>query len=176
MRPNATARRYARAAYEVASEHGNVEQWFEEVRRAVGIFAEPHAAEYFRDPNISRDDKLATIDDAFRDYQPQLLNLLKILASRQRMGLLPAVVFELAALDRETKGIEEARVTVARELSDPERQDIQERLSGAIGKRIDVTTTVDPAIIGGVVVRIGDRLLDGSVASRLLRLRQELAV
>jgi len=68
------------------------------------------------------------------------------------------------------------RVTVARELTDAERADVQRRLAQATGKQIDLTTEIDPSILGGIVIRMGDRLIDASVAGRLERLRQDLAV
>lgn len=176
MRPSSTARRYAEAAYQVAVQAGTADRWIADLRRAVQALSERGAADYFRDPNVSREGKLGTIDAAFADLQPQAVNLLKILASRSRVGLLPSVLYEFEELVRKGKGIAEVRVTVARELTEAERADVQRRLAAATGKQVDMTTDVDPSILGGIVIRMGDRLIDASVAGRLERLRQNLAV
>jgi F-type H+-transporting ATPase subunit delta len=104
------------------------------------------------------------------------MNLLRILVSRQRMHLLPNIVREFEALELEARGIAEADVTVARSVGEAEQEVIARRLSEITGKQVHVQVHVDPGILGGIVVRIGDQLIDSSVAGRLQRLRQRLAV
>jgi F-type H+-transporting ATPase subunit delta len=92
------------------------------------------------------------------------------------MHLLPAVAAEFERLAREARGVLEATVTVARPVTQSEQQEIQQRLHALTGKEVQIHMAVDPSILGGVVVRIGDQVIDASVEGRLDRLRQELAV
>ena len=82
----------------------------------------------------------------------------------------------MESLEREAKGIVEADVTVARRVSPEEERSIADRLQRLTGKQVDITVHIDPAILGGLVVRFGDRVIDASVAGRLQRLRQQIAV
>jgi F-type H+-transporting ATPase subunit delta len=102
--------------------------------------------------------------------------LLTLLAERDRLGLLSdaAAVFHERVLQDEQ--ILQAEVTTAAPLSDAERQSLQARLSAATNKHVTITPRVDPAIIGGLVARIGGTVYDGSLVNQLERIRQRLSV
>ncbi|HLJ68692.1 MAG TPA: F0F1 ATP synthase subunit delta [Chloroflexota bacterium] len=176
MRPSTTAKRYAEAAFDVARQDGNVESWLSELREAAGTLERSSVTRYFRDPVISHDEKLRTVGELFGSFQPHVLNLLRILALRDRLQLLPQIVAEMENLDRTARGVTEAQVTVARPVDEREIEEIARRLGEATGMTVEVHAHVDPSILGGIVVRIGDRLVDASVAGRLDRLRHDLAV
>jgi F-type H+-transporting ATPase subunit delta len=176
MRPSTTARRYAEAAFEVAQQDGDLDTWLADLRAANTALAERETALFFRDPNVGREEKLETLNKLVGHLQPHVLNLLRVLAVRQRIQLLPAILREFQELEREARGIAEAQVTVARPVDQAETRAIAQRLGQLTGKRVEVRTQVDPNILGGVVVRIGDKLIDASVAGRLQRLRQRLAM
>jgi F-type H+-transporting ATPase subunit delta len=125
---------------------------------------------------VAREEKVETLPRLFPGLSEQVLNLLRVLASKQRMQLLPSIVSEFEHLVREARGVLEAEVTVARPVTDIDQQGILQRLRGLTGKDVQIHVSVDPAILGGVVVRIGDQVIDASVSGRLDRLRQELAV
>jgi F-type H+-transporting ATPase subunit delta len=176
MRPSTTALRYAQAAFEVAQADGDVRGWLADLQAARDTLQDPELSQYFKNPNIGREEKLNALQQLFGTLRPHVLNLLRVVAAKQRMYLLPGVVQEFERLDREARGITEAKVTVARPVSEAEREQISQRLSQVTGKQVDITIQVHPQILGGILVRIGDRLIDSSVAGRLQRLRQELAV
>jgi F-type H+-transporting ATPase subunit delta len=176
MIPSTTARRYAEAAFAVAQKDGNPEVWLRDLESMQQSLQDPQVAEYFRDPAIAQEDKLRTLERLSSSMSPHVLNLLRVLVTRHRLHLLPAVAREFAELQRQAMGIVEAEVTVARPVSEDEKRRISERLQQATGKRVDVEIRVDPSILGGIIVQVGDRLVDASVAGRLQRLRQEMAV
>lgn len=176
MRPSSTARRYAQAAFDVAREDGDVQQWMADLRSARDTFQDQALGLYFKDPNVPTEEKQEALRKVFGNVRPHVMNLLQILATKQRIHLLPAILEEFEELEREARGILEADVTVARPIDQRERGRIAERLGQVTGKQVEVHVQVDPAILGGVVVRIGDQLIDGSVAGRLQRLRQEMVV
>lgn len=176
MRLSTTARRYAEAAFDVSQRDGTTAEWLRQLTSVQDLLERSTIREYFDDPNVSREEKLETLPRFFPDLDPHVVNLLRILTSRHRMHLVPQVVAELERLLRESRGVAEATVTVARPIGTDEQQKIAQQLGRALGKQVEIRTEVDPSIIGGIVVRIGDQLIDASVAGRLERLRQQLAV
>lgn len=176
MRPSSTALRYGEAAFAVAHESRTVDQWNRDLESAERVLMTPETLEFFRKPDVPRSDKLAVLGRILPTIRPEVINLLQLLAIRDRISLLPQIRAEFIRRDREARGVVEAEVTVAREYSEDERNDIQQRLAAATGKQVELRLRVDPRILGGIVVRIGDRLIDGSVSGRLQRLRHEMAV
>ena len=176
MRPSSTARRYAEAAFEVARQDGDIDGWLSDLEAAVDAVQDSETAAYFKDPSVAMEHKMETLERGFSSVRPHVLNLLRVLVSRHRLHLLPAILEEFQELERQARGILEADITVARELDENERARIGDQLDELTGRRVELRTHVDPSILGGVVVRIGDRLIDASVAGRLQRLRQEMAV
>lgn len=176
MRPSSTARRYAEAAFDVARQDGDVEGWLSDLRRADQVLRNEGLAPYFKDPNRAMDEKLQFIERLFGALRPHVLNLLRILITRHRLHLLPSVVAEFEHLERQARGIADADVTVARQVGHAEKAKIERQLGQLFGKQVQAHLQIDPQILGGIVVRIEDRLIDASVAGRLQRLRQHLAV
>jgi F-type H+-transporting ATPase subunit delta len=177
MRPSSIARRYAEAAFAVATEDGDVAQWITDLKQVADRLAsDSNVSEYFRDPNIGHDEKLKALDVLFPSLHPHVLNLLRELVSRQRFHLAPQVLGEFARLERNARGVTDAYVTVSRQVTDAERQTISREIGARVGKQVEVHMSIDPALLGGIVVRVGDQVYDASVATRLQRLRQDLAV
>jgi F-type H+-transporting ATPase subunit delta len=113
--------------------------------------------------------------NAFPDLETRVRNFLVLLVRRDRLGLLPDVVATFHAMLNELRGIEVVEVTTASPLEQGERGLVADRLAAYLNRRVELETLVDPEIIGGVIARIGDRVLDGSVRGRLDRLRVALA-
>lgn len=177
MRPTSIARRYADAAFAVAKEDGDTAVWISDLNRVADrLNADREIREYFRDPNYSHEEKMSALEVVFGNLQPHVLNLLRELVSRQRFHLVPQILGEFARLEREARGVRDAHVTVARDVTDEERQTISRELSARVGGQVEVHLNVDPSLLGGIVVRVGDQVYDASVSTRLQRLRQELAV
>lgn len=176
MRPSSTARRYAEAAFDVARQDGEADRWLIDLRGVQDLLERPLVRQYFDEPNVSREEKVETLPRIFPNVPEHVLNLLRILTIKHRMHLVPAITDELERLMREARGLTEATVTVARPIDDREQQEIARRLGQVLDKQVDIHIEVDDRIIGGIVIRVGDQLIDASVAGRLERLRQELAV
>ncbi|MEX1336021.1 MAG: ATP synthase F1 subunit delta, partial [Candidatus Limnocylindrales bacterium] len=100
-------------------------------------------------------------------------SLLSLMVRRGRFEQLPAVIREFRRLYRLREGIVEATVTSATSLEGPEVKALQARLETMTGKRVELSQQIDPDLLGGVQVRVGDQLIDGSVAGRLERLRND---
>ncbi len=175
MAGEAVARRYARALFELAIEQGqSIDDWLADLRVIASVFGDPNIRATLTEPGMSFDSKRSLIDSAMAQFEPLRRNLVYTLVGRGRIHLIDAIVREFQTLVHEHHGIVEATVTTAVPVSDEEAAHIAERLGKIVGKRIILDRVVDPSIIGGIVARIGDRLINGSIAGQLAVLRQQL--
>ena len=168
------AKRYTEAVFSIAREKGTFDQWQHDLDVLAGLMSDESAGVVLASPNISRDNKLSLIRTSLTGAQPEALNLATLLLDRGRLGIAPemARLFRDAALSE--RGIVVAEVTTAIPIDKQAEAAIQQRLSTLVGKQVEIRAEVDPAIIGGVVARIGDQLIDGSVSNQLRRLRDRL--
>ncbi len=170
-----SARRYAEAAFEIAERDDAVEAWQEQLRRAAEIVGDPDLARGLQNPAEPFDRRREILETALGgDVQPGVRNLLFLLLRRRRIEQVPALSTEFRQLVNRRAGIVEAVATSAAALEPAEVAALRESLERRTGGRIELTLEVDPALLGGVVVRMGDRLIDGSVRGRLERLRTRL--
>lgn len=171
-----TARRYAEAAFEIAQRDASMEAWLAALGVAELRLLDDAVVRLLSNPSIpasSRIDVLRRIvGDAVSGPQ---LDLLALMIRRGRFELLPGVIREFTRLYRSSEGIVEASVTSAAALDAAEVEALAERLVALTGKRIELREEVDPGLLGGLQVRVGDQLIDGSVRGRLDRLHAELS-
>lgn len=171
----AAAKRYAQAAFDLAVESGgSLATWRSDLDDIASVLAESEAAGWLVDTRVPVEQRVRLVDRAL-EIQPLSLNLAKLLVTKGRSPEARAVADAFGRLADEAEGVAQASVTTAVELTPEQVEGIEQRLTEALGRRVTATTTVDPSIIGGIVVRVGDRLVDGSVRGRLGRLKQELA-
>jgi F-type H+-transporting ATPase subunit delta len=170
------ARRYAEAAFEIAERDDSMEGWLAALAVAEARLVEPEVMHLLSNPaipGVSREEALARM--LGKDVTGPPRNLLSLMVRRGRFELLPAVIREFTRLYRQREGIVEATVTAAVDLDEAELSTLQERLVAITGRQIELRAQVDPELLGGVQVRVGDQLIDGSVRGRLERLRTELS-
>jgi F-type H+-transporting ATPase subunit delta len=169
------ARRYAEAAFEVAMRDNTVETWRNELDSAAEVVSEERIGRALNNPSIPLETRTATAEATFGPMVGrQVLNLIGLLLRRGRIEELPRLAAEFRRLDDERQGITHATATSASALTKDEVRALTQRLEQFTGGRVELDVQVDPSLLGGVVVRVGDRLIDGSVRSRLERLRNQL--
>ncbi|HEV3089245.1 MAG TPA: ATP synthase F1 subunit delta [Candidatus Elarobacter sp.] len=167
--PNETlARRYATAVFQLAQEAGKVK----DVQHDLHTFSEALGADedvrkFFRSPVVDRKEKESVFAQAFAKLDPVALHLFLLLIRKRRENLAEEIVVQYDVLEREARGAQELRITSARELTKAELDTIVQRLASAFRSAFDVSQSVDPKLIGGVRITIGDRLIDGTIAGRL---------
>ena len=175
-RTRSTARRYAEAALAIADRDGTVETWRAALTSAAAALGRADVARVLANPAMPFDARRSIAEQVLgKTITGGPLNLVLLLIRRGRPELLPAVAREFQRLYERRVGIVQATVTSAAPLSAAEVKALSERLAGMTGGRVVITVAVDAAILGGVMVRLGDRLIDGSVRGRLERLRSKLA-
>jgi F-type H+-transporting ATPase subunit delta len=171
-----TARRYAEAAYEIAERDGTVATWLDALTAAEELLAEPGLMRLLANPAVPAASRQALLEQvAGERVSGAPRRLLALLVARGRIERLPEVAREFRRLDRLREGVTQAAITSAAPLTEAEVAALTAQLTGMTGGRVEVSLSVDPALLGGVQVRLGDRLIDGSVRGRLERLRSKLA-
>jgi len=169
------ARRYAEAAFEVAQRDGTVEAWRAELDDAGTIAADETVGRSLANPAVALETREAMAESVFgKVVSAPVLNLIRLMLRRGRIGQLPRVAAEFRRLDNARLGVTLATATSAAPLSQDEVGALTARLEQMTGGRVEVDLRTDPSLLGGLVVRIGDRLIDGSVRGRLERLRNQL--
>jgi F-type H+-transporting ATPase subunit delta len=175
-RHSVVARNYAEALLALARKAGDVPGWgrmMQEVADAMANDAQLRA--FLESPRVPADRKNAALGRAFQDRYPRLLvRFLQTMITKGRQRQIGAVAREYAALVDEAEGRVHAQVTLAQAPSDADRAAIAATLSRRLGKQVVPHVSVRPEILGGVIVRVGDRVMDGSVRRRLGRLRHQL--
>ncbi len=179
MRSLTLAKRYARALLDVAKERGIVDRVEQELHAVAATWsAAPELRALVRHPGLDRARKRAAIENAFRGRVCDLLaRFLDLLVEKDRFDAIEDIARLYDDLSDEWQGIARAHVTVYAELTDAQRRALIERLQKFTDRpKVMLRETVDPDILGGIVVRIGDEVIDGSVRGRLARLRERLIV
>jgi F-type H+-transporting ATPase subunit delta len=174
-RRDSAPRRYAEAAFEVGLRDGTVETWRRELELAAAILADDELEEVLASPATPLDQRMDAAEQIFGRLSRPVLNLVLLLVRRGRIEQLPRVATEFRRLDDQRNGLTHATATSAAPLGPDEVRSITAHLEQLTGGTIALETSVDPDLLGGVVVRVGDRLIDGSVRGRLERLRNQLA-
>jgi F-type H+-transporting ATPase subunit delta len=174
-RRDTAARRYAEAAFEVADRDGTIETWRQELDASAERLGDVRAMSALANPALPVDQRAAAVTALLEGTAGrQVQNLIQLLLRRGRIEQLPRVAAEFRRLDDQRQGITHATAISATELGPDEVRALTARLEQSTGGRIALDVQVDPSLLGGIVVRVGDRLIDGSVRGRLERLRNQL--
>jgi F-type H+-transporting ATPase subunit delta len=174
-RRDTAARRYAEAAFEVAMRDDTLEHWRADLDLAANVAGDERSLGVLANPAIPIERRATALDALIAGrVSEKTANLVRLLLRRGRIEDLPRVAAEFRRLDDDRQGITHATATSATELTQDEIRALTARLEQSTGGRIALDVDVDPSLLGGVVVRVGDRLIDGSVRGRLERLRNQL--
>ena len=168
-------RTYARALFEAAKEEGRLERVHEQLTDFVAAADQVEELQsVLESPELDPRAKVALLDQVLGDADELVRNFVRLLAEKGRSGEIHEIAREFEALVAREQGILDVELTTAVELSQQEFDDLVGRVGQASGRKVRASRTVDPDLVGGLVLQIGSRRLDASVRGRLERLRQEL--
>jgi F-type H+-transporting ATPase subunit delta len=175
MIPEPAARRYADAALLIAREDGMKEAWSQGLQAIAALYGDAQAQKFLASTHVPPHRKQELVEKALAGVEQKVLNLALMLLRRRRTELGPQIAQAYQELLDRERGVYHALVTSAVPLADAELAEVREKLRNLAGGPVEVETAVDESIIGGLIVRIGDRLIDGSTRSRLAALKQKIA-
>jgi F-type H+-transporting ATPase subunit delta len=167
---------YARALFEVATEQDALD----EIREQLGAFADAmhenrDLAIFFFSPYFSVREKLEGLERTVQDAHPAIANFLQALIERHRMPAVFRIRTNFEALWEEERRLLPVLITSAVDLDEQVVQSLGERIGDQVQRKVEVTSRVDPDIIGGIVLRVGNVILDASIKNRLEQLRKQVA-
>jgi F-type H+-transporting ATPase subunit delta len=175
LRAETIARNYAEALFDLGERSGHTQRYADLIEAvAAAVETTPQVQSVLMSPRVPKSEKARILGAALKDVPRQFVLFLQALVKRGRQQLLREIAAEYHALLDIKFNRVRAGVTLARPADESLKKSIQERLSRELGKEVLTTFSVDPEILGGAVVRVGERIHDGSVRRRMTRLRRHL--
>ena len=175
MLKGAVARRYAAAIFDIARKQNTLDRTLEDVQQIAKLFSNRKVSFLMREPKVPAQRKEKALRDAIQGRAlPTSLNLALLLVQRNLVEYAPNIAAEFEQMIRNYRNEAVAEVTTATQIDATQSRTIQQALEERTGKTIIVHPHVDPAILGGVIARVGDQLIDGSIRYRLSVLEQQL--
>lgn len=170
------SRTYAKAFFEAAKEKGLLDEVREDLADFVAMLHDvPELGALLRNPQLDPTRKADALAEILAGSQELLRNFLRLIAEKGRGGEIEEIAQEFEVLYAAERGLLNVELTTAYDLSDEEAGEIMSQIEKASGRTVEATRSVDPYLIGGLVVRAGSLRVDSSIRGRLNRLRQELA-
>ena len=171
----ASARRYAQAVFEIALERGALDAWKDDLDAVAAAASNPAFVAMLESPRLPAAEKRSRLSEALAGVSEEAVNLATVLVVKGRLqALASAIVTAYGRLLDEHRGIVRVEVITAVDISADQRGQIAQEMAQATQREVRLEHRVDPAIGGGMVVRIADRVLDGSVRAKLGSLRKSL--
>ena len=174
MAQKVSGKRYGQAIFELARDEGAVEQWGQDMSLVAQAFEDAEFGALLKHAGVSAEGKRRATEAVLAGIQPMVRNMVDLLVARGLVDAIPEACSEFAELQDQMQGRQRVEVTTAVPLDAAEVERIANFIAGLIGREVVVTSHVDEEILGGLVIQIGDRLLDGSARARLNGLRERL--
>jgi F-type H+-transporting ATPase subunit delta len=175
MLKGAIGRRYAEAIFEIARENNTIDRTLDDVQGIASLFSKRTLAYLLNEPKVPAQRKEKAIRQALASrVLPTSLNLALLVVQRQLVDAMPNIARELAQMVLDYKNQAVAEVTTAAPMDEQQLNRVRQALERNTGKTILMQTKVQPEILGGVIARVGDEVIDGSIRHRLAVLKQQL--
>lgn len=175
MTKGVSGKRHAQAVFQLALENGGLEKWSEELLTLEQVLSDREVISLLENPKLHFSAKQELLRKVLPDLSDLAMNLASFLIHKNRLRIMPDLRAEFERLSDAYHGREAAEIVTAVPISAHQAKHVAESLGRIAGKQVVIHPTVDPSIMGGIVARVGDRLLDGSIRTRLQDLRKTLA-
>jgi F-type H+-transporting ATPase subunit delta len=167
------ARPYAEAVFRLAREKNALGEWSGRLATLAAIVSDAQMQAVIADPNTSAA-RAAELVASIADTGEAGKSLLTVLAGNDRLTLLPEIAAQYEVLKAQAEGVLEATIVSALEMSEAQKADVMAALKSKFGRDVAATVEVDPSLIGGAVITVGDQVIDGSVKGRLQKMAAAL--
>ncbi|UOQ94954.1 F0F1 ATP synthase subunit delta [Halobacillus shinanisalinarum] len=170
------AKRYATALFQLGQEQSKLDVIETELRALHVIFkGNKGLVQFLKHPRLTVDEKKQLLSDSLKDFSKETVHTLMLLIDRHREEIMIDMIDHFILKMNDLKGIADATVYSVSELSDVEKQRISATFAPKVGKRsLNLTNVIDTSIIGGIRLRVGNRIFDGSVSGKLSRIERQL--
>ena len=171
------ARPYTKAAFETALAQGDLGSWSEFLNMAAAVVADPGLAQVLDNPELTAAQKAQLVTDVVNGSRPvsqQAQNFLNLLAENKRLSLLPEVSSLYEALKANQEQSVDVSIVSAFDLGNEQQDKLAQALSAMLSREINITSTTDASLLGGVIVHAGDLVIDGSVKGKLGKLAEAM--
>ncbi|WP_188456668.1 F0F1 ATP synthase subunit delta [Virgibacillus oceani] len=170
------AKRYAEALFQLGNEKATLETIVEELRVVKEVFQSNQKLYTFLEhPRVNNEKKKQFLQEVFQGLSTDVINTLKLLVERHRADSIPSIIDHLSQMVNDAKGTAEALVYSVRELSDAEKAELESTFAKRFNKTaLKLENVVDPSIIGGVKIRMGNTIYDGSISGKLKRIERNI--
>ena len=172
------ATKYSRAIFELAQDENKLDDYAEDLSKIYeDVFSLPEAVKFFQNPLVPHQAKKDLLKKAFdKEISSDVMNFLMLLVDKSRIGIFNEIYEIFTSLKNQAQGILVADVVTAFPLTKSQESQLTKKLATVTGKKIQIRKHEDKSILGGVIVTIGDKRIDGSAAGRLRSLKSTLAV
>jgi len=176
MLNKSVARRYAEAFFSIAQEAGKIDEYQSELEKVIQTVTEVEGMnEYLAHLLVPAKEKKDLIQKVFAEQlSPMTMNFILMLVDKRRESYLEVIYREFVEMADESRNIKKAELFAAREVPADELAELEQKLSSSTGKNVTLKMTVDPSLLGGVKIRMGDQIVDGTVAKKLQMLKDNL--
>lgn len=177
MSGSITANRYAEALFQIGNEKNSLDTLSEELNVAKEVFdGNEQLNTFLKHPGINNDKKKQFIDKVFQSFSADLINTFKILVERRRTEIISSMIDHFNQMVNDAKGIAVAKVYSVRSLSKVEIQALEVNFAKRLNKvAVTFENVIDPTVIGGLKIIVGNRVYDGSIAGKLRRIERRIA-
>ncbi|GAB3789413.1 F0F1 ATP synthase subunit delta [Virgibacillus kimchii] len=170
------AKRYADALFQLGNEKAVLDQFMEEFRTVKEVFdTNTNLITFLKHPRVHHAKKIQFLEKAFQGLSADVVNTIKLLVERQRSEIIPSIIDHFIQLVNDAKGIAVATVYSVRELNEAEQKELESSFAKRFTKNaIQFENVVDPTILGGIKIQLGNTIYDGSVSGKLRRMERNI--
>jgi F-type H+-transporting ATPase subunit delta len=171
---NTVARPYTKAVFEFARDAGTIQDWSQSLNDAAQVASDDVMKSILGNPALTSDAKADAFISVLDNLDDSGQNFIRLLAENKRLALIPEIAVQFEQLKANQESNVEIDVTTAYELDEQQQQKLTQALSAKLGRDVALSSTIDKSILGGVVIRTQDLVIDGSVRARIAKLAEVL--
>lgn len=178
MSDNISAEQHAKEIFKTALESNELNRWQSDLRKLANFARDTTLVALLENPKVSPDDKAKELSERLGETTPEVIKFFSEIISKGELSDIEDISYEYQKLvdsHRGIEGTENADITTAIPLDDEYTLSIARRLTSIIGKPVVVNATVDPELVGGIIIKVGDKVIDGSIRSKLANLKREIS-
>jgi len=171
---NTVARPYTKAVFEYARDAGTIDTWYTSLQDAAQVVSDEVMISILGNPALTSEQKAAAVITVLKDLDESGKNFISLLAENNRLALIPEIAVQYEQLKANQQSTVEIDVTTAYELDEQQQQNLTQALSAKLDRDVSLSSTVDQSILGGLVIRTQDLVIDGSVRAKIAKLAEVL--